>query len=119
MYILRDYEFEISGRIFLYLLLFLWVNVIIVELSRSPVDFIEGESELVSGYNLEYSGVIFVFFFLREYGFILFYSVLTISMYFIASFSLTYFRFYLIILFIIFLRRCFPRYRYDLLIGYF
>lgn len=37
------------------------------ERGRTPVDLVEGESELVSGFNTEYSGVIFVCYFLREY----------------------------------------------------
>lgn len=37
------------------------------ERGRTPVDLVEGESELVSGFNTEYSRVIFVCYFLREY----------------------------------------------------
>merc|ERR1712174_20236 len=37
------------------------------EVGRTPIDLIEGESELVSGFNTEFSGREFVGFFLREY----------------------------------------------------
>lgn len=49
---------------------------ILAESHRSPFDFAEGESELVSGYNVEYSGPIFVLLFLSEYLSILFMSFL-------------------------------------------
>jgi len=39
----------------------------LMECRRTPYDLNEGESELVSGYNIEYSGLGFTFLFLREY----------------------------------------------------
>lgn len=47
-----------------------WVVAILVfsaEVGRTPVDLVEGESELVSGFNTEYAGGVFVGFFLGEY----------------------------------------------------
>merc|ERR1712154_243458 len=41
--------------------------VFLMEAGRTPNDLVEGESELVSGFNTEYSGGIFVYFFLGEY----------------------------------------------------
>jgi len=46
--------------------------VLLAETNRSPFDFAEGESELVSGFNVEYSGPGFVLLFLSEYLSILF-----------------------------------------------
>lgn len=48
----------------------------LAETSRIPFDFPEAESELVSGYNTEYSSVGFVFFFLSEYSHIILMSSL-------------------------------------------
>jgi NADH-quinone oxidoreductase subunit H len=49
---------------------------IIAETNRAPFDLPEAEAEIVAGYNLEYSSMIFAFFFLGEYGNILIMSTL-------------------------------------------
>lgn len=43
------------------------ILVFSAEVRRTPVDLVEGESELVSGFNTEYSGGVFVRYFLGEY----------------------------------------------------
>ena len=48
----------------------------IVELNRLPFDLLESESELVSGYNVEYNSIGFIFLFLGEYINIMFISIL-------------------------------------------
>jgi NADH-ubiquinone oxidoreductase chain 1 len=45
----------------------------LVETNRRPYDFAEGERELVSGYNIEYIGVLFAYIFIAEYGMLIFF----------------------------------------------
>lgn len=59
----------------------LWFVIIIAETNRTPFDFSEGESELVSGFNIEYSSVGFVLIFLAEYARILLFSTLGVSLF--------------------------------------
>merc|ERR1712012_355403 len=54
----------VSGRYFFGLALFF---VSLIEIGRTPFDLVEGESELVSRYNIEYGGLRFTFLFLGEY----------------------------------------------------
>ena len=50
----------------------LWVISYIAEASWTPFDFSEGESELVSGFNIEYGSGLFALIFIAEYGGIFF-----------------------------------------------
>lgn len=47
------------------------------ETNRAPFDFAEGESEIVSGFNIEFRGALFAIIFLAEYASILFMSLAT------------------------------------------
>nr|YP_009943349.1 NADH dehydrogenase subunit 1 [Cletus punctiger]YP_010032696.1 NADH dehydrogenase subunit 1 [Cletus rubidiventris]QOD41596.1 NADH dehydrogenase subunit 1 [Cletus punctiger]QOW08017.1 NADH dehydrogenase subunit 1 [Cletus rubidiventris] len=107
-----------SGVWFLFFsfpLFFCWLSSCLAETNRAPFDFAEGESELVSGFNVEYSSGGFAFIFLSEYMNIIFMSLLTCIMF--LGCDLLSFTFYFSVTFIIFwfiwVRGTLPRFRYD------
>nr|YP_010249787.1 NADH dehydrogenase subunit 1 [Rheocricotopus villiculus]QTT60918.1 NADH dehydrogenase subunit 1 [Rheocricotopus villiculus] len=88
---------------------------LLAETNRTPFDFAEGESELVSGFNVEYSSGGFALIFLAEYSSILFMSLL-FSMIFLGA-DINNFTFFLKLSFLSFMfiwvRGTLPRFRYD------
>nr|YP_009775684.1 NADH dehydrogenase subunit 1 [Dahlica ochrostigma]QJA15910.1 NADH dehydrogenase subunit 1 [Dahlica ochrostigma] len=92
-----------------------WLSSSMAETNRSPFDFAEGESELVSGFNIEYGGGGFALIFLSEYSSILFMSLL-FSIMFLGGYNLTlmfYFKLGMISFLFIWVRGTLPRFRYD------
>ena len=87
-----------------------WFVTMLAETNRAPFDFAEGESELVSGFNVEYGGGKFAFIFMAEYTRILIMRVFTAVMFF--SFVIALARVGLARLVLI-VRATLPRYRYD------
>nr|AML26307.1 NADH dehydrogenase subunit 1 [Hydrophilidae sp. BMNH 1274335] len=87
----------------------------LAETNRTPFDFAEGESELVSGFNVEYSSGGFALIFMAEYASILFMSMMC-SMVFLGG-NFMSFMFFIKLVFMSFLwiwvRGTLPRYRYD------
>nr|YP_009919051.1 NADH dehydrogenase subunit 1 [Acnemia nitidicollis]QMP96644.1 NADH dehydrogenase subunit 1 [Acnemia nitidicollis] len=93
----------------------MWFSSSLAETNRTPFDFAEGESELVSGFNVEYSSGGFALIFLAEYSSILFMSML-FSILFLGG-DIYSFLFFFKLVFISFLfiwvRGALPRFRYD------
>nr|WNH18604.1 NADH dehydrogenase subunit 1 [Chilomycterus antennatus] len=63
----------------------MWFISTLAETNRAPFDLTEGESELVSGFNVEYAGGPFALFFLAEYANILLMNTLTAILFFGAA----------------------------------
>jgi len=95
-----------------------WFITCLAETNRTPFDFAEGESELVSGFNVEYSRGGFALIFLAEYARILFIRILFVNIFLggdIYSF-IFFFKLILISFIFIWVRGTLPRFRYDKLI---
>jgi len=92
-------------------LLLLWFLCSLAECNRAPFDFREGERELIRGFNVEYGRRGFVLLFLREYGIIIFFSLMR---------DLFFFNYtgigVIFLILLILARRVLPRFRYDKLI---
>jgi len=88
----------------------------LAETNRTPFDLPEAEAELVSGFNVEYSSILFAMFTLAEYNSMLMMSTLY-TILFLGGWSAGTFIFIIKTLFIAFLiinvRAALPRYRYD------
>nr|APX39602.1 NADH dehydrogenase subunit 1 [Hydrothassa glabra] len=107
---------EYSWFLFLMLpLCTMWLVSSLAETNRTPFDFAEGESELVSGFNVEYSSGGFAMIFLAEYGNILFMSMICCFL-FLGGDLLSYIFFLKLVImsfFWIWVRGTLPRFRYD------
>lgn len=102
----------------------IWGLTCLAETNRRPLDFAEGESELVSGFNIEYRGGGYILVFLAEYGRILFLRIITRVLFFgglrwggailteAITFKVLFFSFCFI-----WVRASFPRLRYDALMD--
>nr|YP_009441265.1 NADH dehydrogenase subunit 1 [Eleotris amblyopsis]ATN23240.1 NADH dehydrogenase subunit 1 [Eleotris amblyopsis] len=100
----------------------MWYISTLAETNRAPFDLTEGESELVSGFNVEYAGGPFALFFLAEYANILLMNTLSATLFMGAShfpyapemtaISLMFKAALLSCLFL-WVRASYPRFRYD------
>nr|WAK99196.1 NADH dehydrogenase subunit 1 [Paramesotriton wulingensis]WAK99209.1 NADH dehydrogenase subunit 1 [Paramesotriton wulingensis] len=100
----------------------MWFTSTLAETNRAPFDLTEGESELVSGFNVEYAGGPFALFFLAEYSNILLMNTLSTILFLgptmyhiqpeISTISLILKASALSILFL-WVRASYPRFRYD------
>lgn len=99
---------------------FIFFISVLAETNRPPFDLPEAEAELVSGYNVEYSSVGFVLFFVAEYSNILLMSFLNSIFFFggwfFFGFESVFFLLLKVIFFLflfIWVRAALPRFRYD------
>ncbi len=100
----------------------------VAEINRAPFDVAEGESEIVAGFHVEYSGMTFAVFFLAEYANMILISMLTAILFLggwlspfpaswgvlgASSFGWLILKAFLVVSTFIWFRATFPRYRYD------
>jgi NADH-quinone oxidoreductase subunit H len=99
----------------------------VAETNRAPFDVVEGESEIVAGHMIEYSGMAFALFFLAEYMNMILISTLTAVMFFggwqppidsalfnaVPPFAWLLLKVFVIVSMFLWIRATFPRYRYD------
>jgi NADH-quinone oxidoreductase subunit H len=99
----------------------------VAETNRAPFDVVEGESEIVAGHMIEYSGMSFAMFFLAEYVNMYLISALTAVMFFggwqapfesswtsaVPPFLWLLVKVFFIVSLFLWIRATFPRYRYD------
>nr|ADW77251.1 NADH dehydrogenase subunit 1 [Myotis ricketti] len=100
----------------------MWFISTLAETNRAPFDLTEGESELVSGFNVEYAGGPFALFFLAEYANIIMMNALTIILFLGAYNNPMFSELYttnfttktlLFTMMFLWIRASYPRFRYD------
>lgn len=100
----------------------------LAETNRAPFDLPEAEAELVAGYNVEYSSIIFAMFFLGEYSNMLLMSAISVVLFwggwlplietsFIPDQIWMAFKIVIMCFLFVLVRATFPRYRYDQLMN--
>jgi NADH-quinone oxidoreductase subunit H len=103
----------------------IYVISAVAETNRHPFDVVEGESEIVAGHMVEYSGMSFAMFFLAEYANMILISIMATLMFlggwsaplailsFIPGWIWLGIKTFLVVSIFIWVRASFPRYRFD------
>lgn len=103
----------------------IYLIVMLAETNRTPFDLAEAEAELVAGYNVEYSSIIFALFFLGEYTNMIFLSINAVLFFFggwdlplnlgvvLSAEIIFILKILFFCIFFIWIRATLPRYRYD------
>nr|YP_009307950.1 NADH dehydrogenase subunit 1 [Myrianida brachycephala]AOR87123.1 NADH dehydrogenase subunit 1 [Myrianida brachycephala] len=118
------FSFQYNILIFCPVIFILWFTTTLAETNRSPFDLAEGESELVSGFNTEYSGGLFTIIFMAEYLNILMMSLLStllfLNNFHILELNLLFLSFKTMFMAYMFIwaRATLPRMRYDFLMNF-
>jgi NADH-quinone oxidoreductase subunit H len=97
----------------------------LAETNRHPFDVVEGESEIVAGHMIEYSGMAFAMFFLAEYANMILVSTLAVVLFlggwlapvgflgFIPGWIWLAIKVFVVVTMFLWVRATFPRFRYD------
>ncbi len=97
----------------------------LAETNRHPFDVVEGESEIVAGHMIEYSGMAFAMFFLAEYANMILVSMMTVLLFlggwlspfgfldFIPGWIWLAIKVFIVATMFLWVRATFPRFRYD------
>nr|CAK6681854.1 CDS-10 [Gordionus sp. m RMFG-2023] len=130
--VVMSYEFEefmtpmnMYGYMFMYLLVSFLICSL-AEMNRTPFDLMEGESELVSGFNVEFYSGFFALIFMAEYISIMLFSLLVSVMWLSQVVKMTAVMSFMVIigfsslfsLMFLFIRASYPRVRYDKLMKF-
>jgi len=114
----NEYQRDVWLLFFTFPLALVWFASCLAETNRTPFDFAEGESELVSGFNTEYRRGGFALIFIAEYARILFISIL-FALIFLGGNLLSgsyYVKLVMVAFAFVWVRGTLPRFRYDKLI---
>jgi len=104
-------------------LFYIWFVSTLAETNRAPFDLTEGESEIVSGYKVEYAGGPFALFFIAEYAKIILMNLFSVVLFlggpspikeiFPLKVIVVGFKTTILVFFFLWVRAAYPRFRYD------
>ncbi len=125
--VLAQQNMSLWIKLLLFPMMIVFFISILAETNRLPFDLPEAESELVAGYNVEYSSILFALFFLGEYANMILTSAITVLLFWsgwlpiidwpffnsIPPFIWFMLKITILLFCFVWIRASFPRYRYD------